>query len=117
MASRTIQEIEFDEIIDEDELLDLGEDWMMDAVANIRRGKVITRGYKPATRKARKRHGLQTAFIDLTGNKGYSRKGWRLLDSWTVRARKTGRSLVVSWKSTQARTLYGYIQKRFGDIF
>lgn len=89
---------------------------MQKKVKRIRSGKVIKRGYSKYTIKARKSFGLQTKYVDLTGNRLYSKKSWRLLDSWKVRFKKKD-TVVVEWTKNEAATLYGYHVKRYGPVF
>lgn len=89
---------------------------MSERVAAIRAGRVIRRGYADSTQRARRRAGLQTQHVDLTGNRAYSRKSWRLLDSWRVANLSSHRSVVV-WTHPDAPRLYETHRRRYGKLF
>lgn len=94
---------------------------MKQKVANIRAGKVIKRKYKKVTQERRKRYGLQTSYVDLTGNRKYSNKSWRLLDSWKVmdirytpKAKKA--KIIIRFTKELANTIYTAQVKRYGKF-
>ncbi len=122
---------------------DLGRKIMKKKVKRIRAGKVIKRAYAASTKIKRRRAGLQTSHVDLTGNSAYyarsikwkSRKsesnkkkkernsanqaqkgGWRLLDEWKIKI--TGKKTIVAvWKHKRAKQIYEYQVRRYGEIF
>lgn len=93
----------------------IAEDTIKKRVKEIRAGRVITRAYRPSTVKKRRKHGLQTAHIDLTGNLGYSKHPWRLLDSWHVQV--VDKTIHIRWNYPEAERIYGYTVRRFGNVF
>jgi len=108
--------IDFGDVFTKADMKEIAEEWMAIRVGEVRRGKIIRKKYKPSTIRRRRRFGLQTAFVDLTGNRKYSRKQWRLLEQFQARALSNSKA-VIEWKRNDAATLYGYHVRRYGKIF
>ncbi len=96
-------------------LKELVERIMKKKVRRIRRGKVIRKAYTRSTKQKRQKHGLQHRFVDLTGNIMYSRKSWRLLDSWEVKVVDKDKAIVM-WSRPRAAEIYGYQMRRYGKV-
>lgn len=83
-------------------------------VKEIRAGRVIKRRYAPSTQKKRRRYGLRTDRVNLTGNRKYSGKSWRLLASWRVRI-KDDRTVLIVWSRNEAANIHDAHVRRYGE--
>lgn len=97
------------------ELKKLAKRDMKRRVKAIRSGKVIKRKYADSTAKRRRRYGLRVDRVNLTGNRRYSRKSWRLLDSWRVNI-KDRKTVVITWTRQEAATIYDAHVRRYGEF-
>jgi len=89
--------------------------WYM-KIAELKKGKLIKRGYAKSTKIKRKKYGLQTKHVDLFGSTRYSKKQWRMLDQGKVRVLSKSKAH-IQWKRQDAARLYSYHVKRYGVIF
>jgi len=112
---KTKVKLSVDKLFSEDLKQQIVEDAIAKRVKNIRSGKAIRGKYSYSTKKDRKRHGLQVSYIDLTGNKKYSRKTYRMLDDYSVV--KSGKNkYVIKFLHKDSEELHGYHSKRYGKI-
>lgn len=103
------------DFISDKQLADIATNVVKEQVADIRAGKVITRSYSPFTVIKRRKHGLNTSFVDLTGNSTYSGHPWRTLDSWHIIIQ--GKKAVLVWNNSEAERIYKEHLRRYGQIF
>jgi hypothetical protein len=108
--------ITIDEILEDDFMQEIAEDYIKEQVEDIKAGKNITQSYKPSTIKRRQQFGLQAGHVDLSGSTSYSGKSWRLLDKLKVLS-KTKLSVDIVWSTGEAARLASYIKNRFGSVF
>ena len=112
----TINKIKPEQLFSKKDMRELGEKWWMEQVEKIRNNQsLIKRGYSVVTQKRRERFGLQTSFVDLTGNRRYSKKQWRMLNQGKVSVTKK-KEAVVYWKRNDAAKLWKYHLRRYGKI-
>jgi hypothetical protein len=95
------------------ELKKIAKKHMKERVKAIRAGRVIRRRYATSTAVKRRRYGLRTDRVNLTGNRRYSGKSWRLLDSWRVRVDSSKRVSIV-WTRNEATVIYDAQVRRYG---
>lgn len=88
---------------------------MKKTVANIKAGRVIKRKYADSTKRKRRKYGLKTSKVDLTGNRGYSGKSWRLLNSWKVVSKGPNKVSIV-WTRVRAATIYSHLTRLYGRV-
>lgn len=109
-----------DDIIGKKETKEIAKEYMINVVNAIRAGKVLKttfRRYKyaPSTIKRRRKYGLQTKYVDLTGNSSYDGRSKRMLDDWTVKVEKS-RVATVSFRSNNSAVIYQHHIRRYGKI-
>ena len=97
------------------ELKKIANNIMQKKIKNIRKGRVIREKYKKSTANKRRKYGLQTKYVDLTGSNAYSRKSWRLLDSIDVVVR-SNRNVVAIWTRGEASLIYEHHVRRYGSF-
>lgn len=116
-APNKIHEIKVQDILkDRKQMARLAKQVMLTKIHLIRSGKVIRKKYAKATVKKRKRYGLQTRYVDLTGNNAYSKHPWRMLESYRIVPTSTHSASIV-WSRQEARRIYGYMMKKYSDVF
>lgn len=103
------------EIVTDKFALKQAQDFMTQAVKNIRTGKVITRRYAARTVKRRRRAGLRTNFVDATGSKAYDGRTTRTLDDWYVRLAGPHRAQIII-RSRESYDIYRRLTKRYGQL-
>lgn len=100
---------------DRTELKKIAKKHMKERVQAIQSGKVIRRKYADSTERRRRRYGLRTDTVNLTGNRAYSNKSWRLLGSWRVRV-DTNRKVSIIWTRQEAAIIYDAQVRRYGEF-
>ena len=111
---KIIKQIKFEDILSKKQVAMLAQKQMDGIINDIKKGKVITKGYAPSTKKKRAKHGLQTRFVDLTGSTPYSKKQWRMLNQFKVHV-IDHRHARIELKRNDAKKLWHYIVERYGD--
>lgn len=82
-------------------------------VRAIKAGKVIKRRYAKSTAKKRRRYGLRVDKVNLFGNRSYSGKSWRLLNSWAVKI-VSAKKVSMIWTRSEAARIYDHLTIRYG---
>jgi hypothetical protein len=108
------------DLINDKQLKQISEDIFEQRVRDIKAGRVIKRSYSPYTVAARKRAGLQTSYVDLTGNFIYSKKHWRLFNTkeWYQTKVKTYNKFIFRWipRRAKAKTQFKHLKAIYGDF-
>jgi len=84
-------------------------------VKAIRAGKVIKRRYAASTAKKRRKYGLRVDKVNLTGNKSYDGKSWRLLNSWSIKIVSATKVSMI-WTRSEAARIYDHLVIRYGNF-
>lgn len=96
--------------------LKLATEWLIKRIKDIRSGKVIKKKYMPRTIKLRNKAGLQTSYVDITGNFMYDKKDWRLLDIKNMQLQSKGNIIKVHWIREDASIIYNYLKLKYREI-